>query len=280
MVAPASALAVRGARVAACIPLRTSPLAPLLPPPLPRFGAGGARPPRPVLACWQRPVSASAAAHLAQPQQPSPKSAQEAPRVFDRTLKVRQRNRAATMSGSRQADYLRDEIADRMVDRLLDIKRKFNKVLDIGSGAGHIIKFMEEDLIGHLTQLDSSVPTDRVVGDEELLPFEENTFDCIMSSLSLHWVNDLPGALIQARRCLKPDGVFIGAMLGGETLYELRTALQLAELERTGGFSPRVSPMAVDVDEVIVNYPSMFELLYDLRLMGETNAVIQRLVDA
>lgn len=159
------------------------------------------------------------------------------------------------------------------------------------------------------------VPVTRKVVDEEALPFEENSLDAVMSSLSLHWVNDLPGALIQIQRALKPDGVFIGAMLGGDTLYELRlvvrsfglasplkfkivpmprTSLQLAEMERQGGLSARVSPMTdvrdvanllsranfnlttVDMDEIRVNYPSMFELLADLQLMGETNAVLLR----
>lgn len=87
------------------------------------------------------------------------------------------------------------------------------------------------------------MPITRIVCDEELLPFEEDSHDAIMSCLSLHWVNDLPGTLIQIRRTLRPDGVFIGSMFGGDTLFELRTALQLAELEREGGISPRVSPM-------------------------------------
>lgn len=135
-----------------------------------------------------------------------------------------------------------------------------------------------------------------MVVDEEALPFDENSQEAILSSMALHWVNDLPGTLIQIRRSLKPDGVFIGAVLGGDTLFELRTSLQLAELEREGGISPRVSPMTdsqsmssllnragfalptVDVDEVKINYPSVFELVEDLRAMGESNAVLQRCV--
>ncbi|KAJ3406793.1 hypothetical protein HDV05_005828, partial [Chytridiales sp. JEL 0842] len=203
--------------------------------------------------------------------------------------------------------YLKDEVADRVVDRLLDIKRRFGTVLDLGSGAGHIIKFAQGDMMDKLVQLDSAekmlfrdadkeyeVPTERIVADEEHLPFEENTFDCVLSSLALHWVNDLPGTLIQIQKSLKPDCPFIGAMLGGETLYELRTSLQLAEIERNGGVSPHVSPMAdsrdlgsllsragfslttVDVDEIVVNYPSMYELIQDLRAMGESNAIANR----
>ncbi|KAG8986418.1 hypothetical protein FRB90_004010, partial [Tulasnella sp. 427] len=136
----------------------------------------------------------------------------------------------------------------------------------------------------------------RVHGDEERLleSIPRNSQDAVVSCLSLHWVNDLPGALIQAREALKPDGVFIGAMFGGDTLFELRTSLQLAETEREGGISPRVSPMTqtsdvsnlmaragfnlltVDTDEVKVAYPSMWELLEDLRDMGESNAVVKR----
>jgi NADH dehydrogenase [ubiquinone] 1 alpha subcomplex assembly factor 5 len=132
------------------------------------------------------------------------------------------------------------------------------------------------------------------VVDEEMLPFEENSLDCVVCTGSLHWTNDLPGALIQIQRALKPDGLFIGAICGGDTLFELRTSLQLAEQEREGGISPRVSPMAdsrdmvsllsragfniptVDTDDVQVNYPSIFELMSDLRDMGESNAVIHR----
>jgi NADH dehydrogenase [ubiquinone] 1 alpha subcomplex assembly factor 5 len=135
---------------------------------------------------------------------------------------------------------------------------------------------------------------ERRVVDEEALPFKENSLDCVVCPGSLHWTNDLPGALIQIQRSLKPDGVFIGAICGGDTLFELRTSLQIAEQEREGGISPRISPMAdsrdmvsllsragfniptVDTDEIQVNYPSIFELMTDLQDMGESNAVIHR----
>ncbi|XP_034495660.1 arginine-hydroxylase NDUFAF5, mitochondrial isoform X2 [Ailuropoda melanoleuca] len=138
------------------------------------------------------------------------------------------------------------------------------------------------------------IPTVSVIADEEFLPFRENTFDLVVSSLSLHWVNDLPRALEQIHYVLKPDGVFIGAMFGGDTLYELRCSLQLAETEREGGFSPHVSPftavndlghllgragfntLTVDTDEIQVNYPGMFELMEDLQGMGESNCAWNR----
>ncbi|KAG9299949.1 hypothetical protein G9A89_009677 [Geosiphon pyriformis] len=228
--------------------------------------------------------------------------------VFDRVAKTRQKNRAALdMESSRQVDYLKDEVAYRIVDRLLDIKREFKTVVDLGSGSGHIIKHLDQDIVKELIMCDMSekalerdkdigykVEVERKVVDEESLPFEENSLDAVISSLSLHWVNDLPGAFIQIRRSLKPDGVFIGALFGGDTLFELRTSLQLAETEREGGISPRVSPMTdvrdlgsllsragftlttVDLDDIVVNYPSMFELMQDLRAMGESNAVLTR----
>ncbi|TPX77757.1 hypothetical protein CcCBS67573_g01004 [Chytriomyces confervae] len=197
-------------------------------------------------------------------------------RVFDRSIKRMQRNASATLSDSSTFDYIRDEVADRLVDRLLDIKRRFPNVLDLGSGAGHIVKYVDKDMMDKLVMMDSAVPIERVVGDEELLPFPEDSFDCVMSSMALHWVNDLPGTLIQVRKCLKPDSVFIGAMAGGDTLYELRTSLQLAQIEREGGVAPHVSPMAVDTDEIVIKYPSMYELIQDLSDMGEGNAIFNR----
>lgn len=136
--------------------------------------------------------------------------------------------------------------------------------------------------------------TRQVLEDEETLPFEPQSFDLVLSSLSMHWINDLPGVLSQINNVLKPDSPFIGAMLGGDTLFELRTSLQLAEQERRGGMSPHVSPLAdvrdiggllqkagfkmltVDVDDIIVDYPDTFALMQDLQAMGESNAILGR----
>jgi SAM-dependent methyltransferase len=133
-----------------------------------------------------------------------------------------------------------------------------------------------------------------VCADEEFLPFAAQRFDLVWSCLSLHWVNDLPGALIQARRCLKPDGLFLAAMLGGSTLQELRAVLLETEIETAGGAAPRISPFAdardaagllqragfalpvSDTDRITVKYRNLPSLLYDLRFMGETNAVNAR----
>ncbi|KAI9300855.1 S-adenosyl-L-methionine-dependent methyltransferase, partial [Cunninghamella echinulata] len=143
--------------------------------------------------------------------------------VFDREAKKKQKDRAAyNKEQSRLVDYLKDEVAARVADRLLDIKREFGTVVDLGSGCGHIVKHVDSDMMQKLIMCDMSVDVERKIVDEEHLPFEEDSLEAVVSSLSLNWVNDLPGALIQIRKSLKPDGVFIGAMFGGDTLFELR----------------------------------------------------------
>ncbi|CAG8468143.1 22600_t:CDS:10 [Gigaspora rosea] len=231
----------------------------------------------------------------------SKKSQVSAFTVFDRKAKKLQRNRAALdIETSKQVDYLKDEVAHRLVDRLLDIKRNYDTIVDLGCGCGHIVKYMDHDISKKLVMCDMSekmlerdknikydVEVERIVVDEESLPFEENSLEAVISNLSLHWVNDLPGTMIQIQRSLKPDGVFLASMFSGDTLFELRTSMQLAELEREHGVSPRVSPMidirdvgsllsrsgfaltTIDVDDIIVNYPTMFELMIDLKAMGE-----------
>lgn len=223
--------------------------------------------------------------------------------VFDRRLVRRNRDRAA----GRFADhnFLFAEIAARLSDRLDDVRRSFPAMLDLGCHGGETSralagrKGIERIVRCDLSPAMAGLAADRADGpsiaaDEEFLPFTDGSFDLIVSTLSLHWVNDVPGALIQARRALKPDGLFIGAMLGGETLFELRRCLMEAELEVSGGVSPRISPFAevrdagallqragfalpvVDTDMITVTYPSPFKLLEDLRGMGETNAVLDR----
>ena len=133
-----------------------------------------------------------------------------------------------------------------------------------------------------------------VLADEEQLPYGANTFDAVLSSLSMHWINDLPSVLAQINNVLKPDAPFIGAMFGGDTLYELRSSLQLADVERRGGVSPHISPLAdirdmggllqkagfklltVDIDDITVDYPDTFALMQDLQAMGESNAILGR----
>lgn len=133
-----------------------------------------------------------------------------------------------------------------------------------------------------------------VLQDEENIPYESESFDAVLSSLSMHWINDLPSVLRQLNNILKPDAPLIAAMFGGDSLFELRTSLQLSDMERRGGVTSRTSPLAdvrdiggllqsagfklltVDVDDIVVDYPSIFELMQDLQAMGESNAVLGR----
>ncbi|KAM6144399.1 arginine-hydroxylase NDUFAF5, mitochondrial isoform 2-T2 [Erethizon dorsatum] len=215
--------------------------------------------------------------------------------IFDRGLKRKQKNWAAKQPEPTRFDYLREEVGNQIADRVYDIARDFPLALDVGCGRGYIAQHLNKETIGKFFQtdiaenalknsLETEIPTVSILADEEFLPFQENTFDLVVSSLSLHWVNDLPRALEQIHYVLKPDGVFVGAMFGGDTLYELRCALQLAETEREGGFSPHISPftavndlghllgragfntLTVDTDEIQVNYPGMFELMEDLQV--------------
>ncbi|OXB56625.1 hypothetical protein ASZ78_015433 [Callipepla squamata] len=213
---------------------------------------------------WAQPGRAAANAHRGG-------SSAGAGSPFDRRLKRKQKNWAALRPA--ECEYLRDE---EVIEKLVQV--------DV---AENVFK----------SAVESEIPTVSVVADEECLPFKENTFDLVVSSLRyalsaestpmsgkhLHWVNDLPKAFREIHQVLKPDGVFIGAMFGGDTLYELRCSLQLAELEREGGFSPHVSPfvavsdlghllsragfntLTVDTDEIQVNYPGLFEVMEDLQ---------------
>uniref|UniRef100_A0A3Q2Y504 Arginine-hydroxylase NDUFAF5, mitochondrial n=1 Tax=Hippocampus comes TaxID=109280 RepID=A0A3Q2Y504_HIPCM len=223
--------------------------------------------------------------------------------VFDRSMKKKQKEWAGSGRDTRKYDYLRDEVGSRVADRVYDVARTFPLALEIGAGRGHVAQHLSRDAVERLFVTDISEAALNVGGemrwhalaaDEEFLPFRENSFDLVLSSMSLHWVNDLPGALRQIQAVLKPDGVFIGAMAGGETLYQLRCSLQLAETEREGGFSPRVSPytavadlgnllgqagfnmLTVDTDEVQVYYPGIMEVMMDLQGMGESNCAWNR----
>ncbi|XP_077379340.1 arginine-hydroxylase NDUFAF5, mitochondrial [Festucalex cinctus] len=225
--------------------------------------------------------------------------------VFDRTMKKRQKEWAGSGRDPRKYDYLREEVGSRVADRVYDVARTFPLALEIGAGRGHIAQHLSKDTVERLFLTDISETALRhnvggemrchaLAADEEFLPFRENSFHLVVSSMSLHWVNDLPAALRQIHDVLKADGVFIGAMAGGETLYELRCSLQLAETEREGGLSPRVSPLTavadlgnllgqagfnmltVDIDEVQVYYPGIVELMTDLQGMGESNCAWNR----
>jgi SAM-dependent methyltransferase len=219
----------------------------------------------------------------------------EAPKIFDRQLLALRRTRAA----ANWVDYnfLFDEVADRLAERLGDVNRDFDHALDLGTRGGELFSRVSANTI---TKTDISTgflgeQSDKShVVDEEHLPFDEASFDLVTSNLNLHWVNDLPGALIQIRRSLKPDSLFLASLWGGDTLTELRDALMMAEMELEGGMSPRISPFAdvkdmgsllqragfampvADVDTITVSYDDAFKLMKDLRGMGESNLVATR----
>jgi NADH dehydrogenase [ubiquinone] 1 alpha subcomplex assembly factor 5 len=216
--------------------------------------------------------------------------------VFDRDAVRRHRDRAAATMGA-VADLLRDG-AERLLDRLDDMTGGFGRALDIG-GRGVVAPLLRQRGID-VVSCDLSEPMARlngepaVVADEEFLPFAPASFDLVVASLSLHWINDLPGALIQLRRALRPDGLLLASMPALGSLAELRTALTEAELALTGGASPRVSPFpdvrdcagllqragfaapVVDVEQIVVRYAEPLRLMRDLRAAGETNAVRAR----
>lgn len=223
------------------------------------------------------------------------------PRLFDRALHRRRLERAAP--GYASADFLKRRAAEDAVMRLEAIMRRFPVAVDLGARNGAFAQALAasdaREKIDVLIEADLSPamlarPGLRVAADEERLPFKPGSLDLVVSTLALHWTNDLVGALVQARRALKPDGLFIGAFLGGATLTELRQSLIEAETELAGGVSLRVSPFAdasdggallqragfalpvTDVDRVTVRYAHPIELLRDLRAMGETNVLNER----
>lgn len=265
--------------------------------------------------------------------------------IFDRAAKLIQRSKTPAKSPelSRKAEYLRDEVAIRTIERLGFITRDMAKVLDLGAHSGNFVKNLciklevppggdraDEQIteqlnadkdslkskIQELVMVDSSEELlfrdadelfngefpgkiTRIVADEEAFDHEAlstpEQYDAIISNLSLHWINDLPQVLKNINRALKPDGLFMGTIFGGDTLYELRTSLQLAELERRGGMSPRVSPLVhlndiggllnkagfsmltIDTEDIVVGgFPDLVALCADLQAMGEQNSLVSR----
>ena len=224
------------------------------------------------------------------------------PLVFDKAL-VRARRARALAAGPEL--FLLERAAEDAATRLALTKRTFELALEIGA-AGQVFGqtaqahgLLNGEKIRRLMTCEGSAPLARNNGadfacNEEALPLAEGSLDLIVSLLMLQWTNDLPGALTQIRRALKPDGLFLGAVIGGESLTELRQALAEAEIETLGGMSPRVAPMAdvkalggllqragfalpvVDLDRVTLTYEHPLRLLADLRAMGATNALADR----
>ncbi|MDB2415141.1 methyltransferase domain-containing protein [Rickettsiales bacterium] len=218
------------------------------------------------------------------------------PIIFNRRLVKMHRNRAA--KNFEANDFLYKEVVDRLLDRLNDMDRKFDRVLDIGCHTGYFGQNIKGDnKFGTLIQMDLSqnmavkAGGNSVVADEENLPFAPNSFDLIVSNLVLHWVNDLPGTFMQIRKMLKPDGVFIANIFGENNLEELRIALIKAEEANNKNIAARISPSidiktlggllqrtgfdlpVSDCETIAVEYSSAIDLLKDIKNMGQSNAL-------
>jgi len=216
--------------------------------------------------------------------------------IFNRALvKLRREKMAENFENHA---FLNHEISRRLIDNLQNIKRDFKSVLNMNVHEEAIVAHLPDSFI---VNQDISFNMARrgkigsIQGDEEFLPLKDQNLDLVLSCLNLHWVNDLPGALLQIFRCLKPDGLFLGAAFGGETLNELRSAMLKAELEIRGGSSPHISPFmdirdagallqragfalpVVSTERVTVNYLNAYALMKELKGMGENNALIKGL---
>jgi len=218
------------------------------------------------------------------------------PLIFDRLALRRHRDRAA-ITVDAVAPVLQD-VAERLLDRLDDTTRRFTRALDVG-GRGVVAPMLRARGIATISCDQSPAMAARnggpaVAADEERLPFAPASFDLVVANLSLHGINDLPGALIQLRQALVPDGLFLASLPVLGTLAELRAALTAAEAELSNGASPRVAPFpdlrdgaallqragfalpVADAEEITLRYATPFGLLRDLRHAGETNATSER----
>jgi SAM-dependent methyltransferase len=245
------------------------------------------------------------------------------PLIFDRMLLRTRRQRALRLG---PATFLLDQVADEFANRLRLVLRRFDLAVDLGTPTAAVRTALLRDgaigtmiavdpMIGPLPTFPRPLPNPpphagegregasgdhaaalglHVVADEEALPIADNALDLVVSGLSLQAVNDLPGVLTQVRRALKPDGLFIAALLGGDTLTELRQSFAMAESELDGGVSPRVAPFTdlrdlgsllqragfalpvTDVDRITARYATPLGLLHDLRHMGAANPLVER----
>jgi SAM-dependent methyltransferase len=207
-----------------------------------------------------------------------------APVLFDCALLRARQSRA---SGFGPATFLLDRVAEDMAERLHAVLREFKDAADLGTPGDQVRNALQE-------RVDQLARVDLPDLESEPLPFEAESLDLIVSALAFHFVNDLPGVLAQIRRALRPDGLLLAAMIGGETLTELRQSFAAAEAECEGGVSPRVAPFAdlrdvgallqragfalpvTDVDRIVVRYTNAFALMQDLRGMGATNILLKR----
>ncbi len=221
------------------------------------------------------------------------------PPIFDRAL-LRQRLARAR---AHPADFLLTQAAEDLADRLLNVQRPFSVIADVGTPTPVLSQALAarwpQARVHRIAPIAPATGSpgraSLAVADLEALPLAPESLDLAVSAMALQSVNDLPGALVQIRRALKPDGLFLAALLGGRTLHELRTCLSEAELELFGGISPRVAPFAdvrdmggllqraglalpvADSDALTVRYATLFHLMADLRAMGATNPLVDRL---
>ena len=222
---------------------------------------------------------------------------------FDRHSVRRHRDRAAARFDAHS--FLFDEIGARLLDRLADFRRPFPRVLELGCRNGRLSPqlraigsetFVRSDLSETMVHAaEAGQPGSHTLAAvEEMLPFADGSFDLVVSNLALHWVNDLPGTLAQIRRALRPDGLLLASLFGGDTLNELRDSLLAADVAVSDGATPRVSPFCdvrdaahllaragfalpvADVDRIAVTYPDALALMRELRGMSETNALALR----
>ena len=221
-----------------------------------------------------------------------------APVIFDRqALSMRRRRALAALVAG--ADFLHRAAADDLLDRVASVQRTFALAADIGSPTSYLSDALTArgTPTVRLDRAMQSLAPDTslgVVADPEMLPLAPASIDLAVSSLELQWLNDLPGVLAQIRRALRPDGLFLANFLGGETLAELRDSFTAAEVEVTGGASPRIAPFVelrsagallqragfalpvIDLDRRVARYDSALDLMRDLRAMGATNPLAER----
>jgi SAM-dependent methyltransferase len=207
-----------------------------------------------------------------------------APRLFDRDLLPARLLRAQRLGS---ATFLLDRAAEDMADRLHAVLREFKSVAEVGTPGDQVTKTLSG-------RFDRYVRVDLPAQESEPLALEAQSLDLVVSALAFQFVNDLPGVLAQIRRALRPDGLLMAAMIGGDTLTELRQSFAAAEAELEGGISPRVAPFAdlrdvgallqraglalpvTDVDRIVVRYDNALALMHDLRRMAATNILVER----
>ncbi|MGL1921351.1 MAG: methyltransferase domain-containing protein [Hyphomicrobiales bacterium] len=214
--------------------------------------------------------------------------------IINRQLLLKRRSQKRVSSPQALADnqFLLQNAELDLLDRLSLITREFENSVHIGGYNGSFVKLLKAHNVAQNIYNIESTPTEaNIIADDEILPLKAQSVNLITSSLSLQFINDLPGLLAQIKRSLKPDGLFAANLIGGASLHELRESLLIAETELTGGATPRVLPFAdvqqmgsllqragfalpvVDMDSLTVRYDHIFDLIKDLRAMGATNCL-------